>query len=194
MGCWRAGWVATYRRPWPYRYTQETGNVPLHTTPAHTRACMASVQQFKARAARYFSFSTCRSYCKLQRARGKRGTSERKCRISLRIIPKPHLAALYRIVCTHLLQHAHAVHTINRPCTVFSTILVHTCVRTAARPVGGVRTSLCLSGNMCRHHLGPKSCATAPTFANGGEAIVVKSSSGVYHAFMSEQLAAMGFT
>jgi hypothetical protein len=39
--------------------------VPLHTSPAHTR--LASVQRVKARAARCFSFSTRRIYCELQR-------------------------------------------------------------------------------------------------------------------------------
>jgi hypothetical protein len=48
-----------------------TGDVPLHTTPAHDSAHtrLASVQRVKALAARCFSFSTCRSYCELQRAR-----------------------------------------------------------------------------------------------------------------------------
>jgi hypothetical protein len=42
-------------------------DAPSHTTPAHTRT-VASVLRVTARAARCFSFSTCRSSCEVRRA------------------------------------------------------------------------------------------------------------------------------
>jgi hypothetical protein len=59
-GCWRAGWGAC---------NIETGDVPPAPTERRETRTVASVLRVTVRAARCFSFSTCRSYCGQQRAR-----------------------------------------------------------------------------------------------------------------------------
>ena len=82
----------------------------LHAPPAHTRAwplfCESQpVQVAASHLVRAEATVSCR---------GRGGSAELRRRIILYfagIKTNPHIAAPYRIVCTQLLQHAHAVHT-----------------------------------------------------------------------------------